>query len=112
VPFIVKLGDKEFNTDYLTVDEAQSIEKETRRTWGTINPFRSAEDCKAIMVAFLSRPVEDGGLGDHDDAVKKVGKMSVKAALAAISVADDDLPEEYEDGLPKAGTDSASTDGS
>ncbi len=110
MPFIVKLGDKEFNTDYLTIDEAKAIEKETRRTWGTINPFRSAEDCQAIMVTFLSRSTEEGGLGDRDAAVKKVGKMSVKEALAALSAVDDDLPEEFEDGLPKGKTDSVATD--
>jgi hypothetical protein len=109
MPFQVKLDSGTFLTDDLTMAEAIQIEKDTRHTWANINPFRSADDCKAIMVAFLSRPVDKGGLGSRDVATAKVDNMSVKQVLEAIDVVSDDLPESYKDGLPLGEPDGPST---
>ena len=101
----VSFEGEEFNTDDLTLDEAIGIERSTGRSWVLINPFRSAEDCKAIIVAFLTRT------RDETEATKLVGALSLREVLASVSVAEDDLPEQFEGGIPLAGDDT-STDGS
>jgi hypothetical protein len=104
MPFRVTVDGQQFMADDLTLDEAIAIEKELDTTWQYINPLRSGEHCRAIMVAFLSRS------RTVDEARKVVGGLSVKQALAAVEhVEDDDLPVEFEDGLPKA-ADGPSTD--
>lgn len=95
MPFEVSIGDRQWRTDDLTLDEAIGIEKTTGRSWMQINPFQSAEDCKAIMVAFLSREM------DGATAATKVGTLSLKEVLDSVAVVKDDLPDQYVDGLPK-----------
>lgn len=94
--YLVRYESEAFNTDDLTLDEAITIEKATGRSWVLINPFRSAEDCKAIMVAFLAR-----NRGD-EEAAKLVGALSLGEVLKAVDVAPDDLPDTFEGGLPLA----------
>ena len=95
MPFEVSFGDQKWRTDDLTLDEAIAIEKVTGRSWMQINPFASAEDCKAIIVAFLGREM------DEQAAAAKVGALSLGEVLDSINVVKDDLPSEYADGLPK-----------
>ena len=96
MPYQVSLGDQKWRTDDLTLDEAIGIEKATGEGWLQINPFRSADACKAILVAFLSRTMDPAA------ATAKVGAVSIQEALDGVSVVTDDLPTSYEDGLPKA----------
>ena len=106
MPFKVTLGEGEaFLTDDLTLAEAIAIEKATGHSWYDINPFRSATDCQAIMVAFLSRTVAE------DVAVKQVASMSLRDVLASVDVVADDRPQSYKDGMPdpKVGDGSATT---
>ena len=106
MPFKVTLGEgEEFLTDDLTLAEAIAIEKATGHSWYDINPFRSATDCQAIMVAFLSRTLSE------DVAAKQVSGMSLKDVLASVDVVPDDRPQSYEDGMPdpKAVDESATT---
>jgi hypothetical protein len=97
MPFQVTFGDQSWRTDDLTLDEAIGIEKITNHSWMQINPFVSAEDCKAIMVAFLSREM------DPSAAETKVGSLSLREALNSVEIVKDDLPDLYQDGIPKAG---------
>ena len=97
MPYRVTVDGAEFTTDDLTLDEAITIEQATGTPWTQINPIRSGEHCKLVMVAFLSRtrPV--------DEAVKLVGAFTLREVLDSVTWVAEDLPEEYEDGLPKAG---------
>lgn len=104
MPFVVTgPGGEKFNTDDLTIGEAEAIEAATDESWLYINPFRSAKHCRAILVAFLSRTVSPA---EAEAAVKGV---SVKAALDGVERVDDDLPEVFEDGLPKAEGDTSTS---
>lgn len=97
MPFRVTVEGESFVVDDLTLDEAIAIEKALDTTWAYINPLRSAEHCRAIMQAFLART------RSVEEAAKIVGGMSIKAATEAVEhVPEDDLPDEFEDGLPKA----------
>lgn len=99
MPYRVTVEGTSYSTDDLTLDEAVAIEKATGISWLYLNPVRSAEHCKAIMVAFLSRDRTPA------EAEAVVGKLSLAAATAAVTDVEDDLPDEYEDGIPKAGAD-------
>lgn len=96
MPFEVSVGGQSWRTDDLTMAEACDIQKTTGKGWLHINPITDAEDCRAVIVAFLSR-----SLG-ADGAQEKVDAMSIKEALDAVTVVSDDLPDVYEAGLPKA----------
>lgn len=96
MPFQVSLGDQKWRTDDLTLDEAIGIEKVTGRSWMQINPFRSAEDVKAILVAFLSRTMDPAA------ATAKIGGLSIQEVLDGVDVVKDDTPDMYEEGIPKA----------
>lgn len=106
MPFQVTVeGVGSFLTDDLTLAEAIAIEKATGHSWYEINPFRSAVDCQAIIVAFLSRT-----LGE-DVARKQVDGMALRDVLAAVDVVADDRPQSYAEGMPdpKVGDGSATT---
>jgi hypothetical protein len=105
MPFQVSVGDRHWRTDDLTLDEAIGIEKATGRSWMQINPFQSAQDCKAVMVAFLTREMDVGA------AEGKVGSLSLREVLDSVELIKDDLPTQYVDGIPKA-EDGPSTTGS
>lgn len=45
----------EIAEDDLTIDEAILIEKMTGTTWASIDPVRSAADCRAVLAACLSQ---------------------------------------------------------
>jgi hypothetical protein len=96
MPYRVTVDGEAFLTDDLTIDEAIAVEKATGTSWVFINPLRSADDCKAIMVAFLSRSKP------RPEAEGIVGSLTIRDVLKAVERVDDDLPTEYEDGLPKA----------
>lgn len=97
MPFQVTIDDQRYLTDDLSLNEAIAVEEATGESWVYINPFRSAKHCKAIMVAFLARQMT------AEEAKAKVEALSLDDAFSAIKVVDDDLPDEFEDGLPKAG---------
>jgi hypothetical protein len=105
MPFRVSFGGQNWRTDDLTLDEAIKVEEVTGRSWMEINPFRSAQDCKAIVVAFLSREM------DAKAAEAKVGGLSLREVLDSVDVVKEDLPDLYQDGIPKEG-DGPSTTGS
>lgn len=99
----VTVDGKTWRTDDLTLDEAVEIEQACGVSWININPYRDAKQCRAIIVAFLTR--ERGA----EEAAKLAGAMSLADTLEAIRVADDDMPTEFEDGIPKAEAGTATT---
>lgn len=106
MPFQVTYGDESWMVDDLTLDEAGDLEKLLGRPWYQMNPLLSAQDCKAVIVAFLSRTMDATAAGD------KVGSMPIGKILDHIKVVkDDDLPITYRDGVPLAAGDQE-TDGS
>jgi hypothetical protein len=97
MPFRITVEGESFMDDDLTLDEAIAIEKALDTSWQFINPLRSGEHCREIMVTFLART------RGVEEARKIVGGLTVKQAIAGVEhIADDDLPTEYEDGIPKA----------
>jgi hypothetical protein len=59
-----------------------------------MNPARSAIQARSIIVRFLAR-----SLGE-DGARAQVGGMKVADVVSAITVVDDDRPDEFRDGMP------------
>lgn len=94
MPFQVTLDGQKFRTDDLTLNECIQVESDADTNWALINPFRSAVDAKAVIVAFMSR-----SLG-RDGALERVGNMSLKAVLEHLDVVEDDRPDSFEEGLP------------
>lgn len=94
--FEITIEGEAYRTDDLTLDEAVAVEKATGTSWLYINPLRSAADCRALMVAFLCRTRSKG------DAEAIVQKLGMRQAIDAVKRVEQDLPDEYEDGLPKA----------
>lgn len=88
-------------TDDLTLDEFVLIEEQTGASWVRFNPFISSKHARAALAAFVARTV------GQDEAEKKVGALSIKEAVACFEVIKDDLPDLYEDGIPKAEGDTA-----
>lgn len=103
MPYSIKLDGREYNTDDLTLDECIALEKELDRSWVAIVPLRSATDCRAVMRAFLLRD------RSPEEADAFLSKLSAGKALRSVNVVDSDLPDEYEDGLPKAEGESETT---
>jgi hypothetical protein len=83
-----------FIVDDLTLDEAVAVERETGESWLHLNPVRSANQARAIMVQFLARSIGE------DKARAEVGKMTVGEFSKAVEVVKDDRPDEFRDGQP------------
>lgn len=88
------VDDKTYRTDDLTLDETVAIEKECGCSWLDMNPFRSANQCRAILRTFIAREVS------VEEATKRVGSMTVGETTGSMKVADDDLPNEFDGGVP------------
>lgn len=97
MPYRITVEGVTFDTDDLTLDEAIAIEQATGVPWTSINPLRSGEHCKLVIAAYLART------RGQEVAAKTVGAMTLREVLEAVKWVEDDLPTEYEDGLPKAG---------
>ncbi len=96
------VGDKVFTLNDLTLDEAVEVERDTGETWNTMNPFRSAVHARAILRVLALR----------ENTNEDVGALTVAASLDRFEYVDeDDLPDLYEDGIPKA-VDAPATNGS
>lgn len=99
------MGEKVFRTDDLTLDEAILIQKETGHSWFVINPLQDPVAAKAIQTRFLAREYGE------EEAAKRAGAMTVRELVASVKAVDDDLPDEYEGGVPLA-EDAPTTSGS
>ena len=96
MPFIVTVDGQEFSTDDLTLDEADTIEQALGITWFEMNPGRSARQCRVITAVFLARTF------DETEATKRAAAITVGEARKMVRWEKEDLPDTYEDGLPKA----------
>lgn len=94
MPVELTIDGKTFRTDELTLDEAAQIEKDAGTSWLSINPFQSANQCRAIIVAFLTRDV------GREAAQAQAGAMTLTETLDALKAVGDDMPGEFEDGVP------------
>lgn len=103
MPFELTLDGHTYNTNELLLADAVEIEKMLGKTWRELNPLGSAEEFRAFALVCLKQ--------DHaeDVAAKIVEDMPLGAALGAARWVGDDLPEVYEDGLPKAEEDASTT---
>lgn len=95
MPFVISFDGREFSTDDLTLDEAETIEQALGITWFEMNPSRSAGQCRAIMAVFLART------SDETEAAKRAAQITVGQARKMVRWEKEDLPHTYEDGLPK-----------
>lgn len=96
MPIKVSFAGDSWLVDDLTLDEFGRIEEEVGATWVGFNPLISSKHARAALTAFVGRTV------GMDEAVKKVGALSIKEAVACFEIVPDDLPQIYENGLPKA----------
>jgi len=94
MPFEITLAGKAYNTNSLTLDEADRLEEECGRTWLELNPVRSSKEFRAVARVFLAR---DHGPADVD---RIIAAVTVGAAMDAVEWVDDDLPGVFVDGLP------------
>lgn len=81
--------------DDLTLDEFGLIEDEVAVTWIRFNPFLSSKHARAALTAFLARTM------GPEEAARKIGGLSIKEAAGCFEVVPEDLPDVYEEGLPK-----------
>jgi hypothetical protein len=103
VPFELTLAGRKYSTDDLSVAEAVDLEKTLGRSWTQLNPLSSAEEFLAFATTCLRH--------DHpaDQAAKIAAELPLGVALAAARWVGDDLPDVFEDGLPKAEGESSTT---
>ena len=96
MPFEISLEGRTYSTDYLSVAEAVELEEMLGRSWRELHPAGSAAEFQAFATMFLRR--------DHpgEQAAKIAAEMPLGTALAAVAWKESDLPDVYEDGLPKA----------
>lgn len=98
MPFRITIDGQSWMDDDLTLDEASVIQKATARRWAFLNPLLDADDCRAMLAAFKARAVGQA------EADRWAGDLTTRAALSMIEpVKESDLPDEYDDGIPKAG---------
>lgn len=91
-----RVDGKWHSSDDLTLDELDVVEKASGIGWGFLNPIRNAATARTLLALWY---VKEGRTDEE-----------AKAAIAALTnktlkvtfryVDDDDLPEEWEDGLP------------
>lgn len=98
--FKVQIPDGSWHsTEDLTGFELRAIEKATDTPWSVLNPFREIDAYRAIVAAFAIRH------GMTDVELTEWFDTRTARDLAAglkLDDADADLPELYEDGIPKA----------
>ena len=97
MPFLFTLDGKEFNSDDLTVDDAVQIEQLMDKSWLDINPILHGAAFRAMGIVFLTPHL------GKDKATEYMGKLKIIETMDHVRwVGEDDLPDVYEDGIPKA----------
>lgn len=85
----------------LTGKEALALEKRIGCPWDAMRPLQVLEHRMAALELFIART-------DPEKAAERVEAMSMRelqdAVEAEFGSRQDDLPEEYQDGIPKAET--------
>lgn len=103
MPFELVLDGHTYNTDLFLLSDVVGLERALGRTWRELNPLASAEEFQAFALVALKQ--------DHpaDVAEKIVATLPLGVSLAAARWVGDDLPDVYEDGLPKAEGEASTT---
>lgn len=94
----VKVGGVVHNTDDLTIDELETISEAAGTGWYALNPLRRIRDARALLAFYAVR----SGKSD-DEAKAEVSKLTTRAlgrAFKWLPDEEDDLPNEFVDGLP------------
>ena len=83
----------------VTVDQWVEICERAGADWTVINPLRSPRYAKAIFAVVVA----DHTGQDRETAGKVLGEMTTDQFLALFTDTgeDDDLPKEFEDGIPQ-----------
>jgi hypothetical protein len=98
LPWRFDLDGVSLREDELTVGECERIEKLTGESWHTIHPLRSATHAAAVVEVVLMRGGESA-----DKCGERARALTMREILDAFQNVDDDLPEQYEDGVPPSG---------
>ena len=103
MPWLVKFQGEELNTEDLTLDELEAVQKATASATGDITPWillNPVEDM-AVAKAFLALSLVKSGLED-DVARSKVGALTLREIKGAFEFIQPgaDLPTQYVDGQP------------
>lgn len=83
----------------VTVDQWVDICDLAASTWAFVNPLRAPKDAKAIFTVVVA----DHTGQDRDVVSKIIGDMTTDQFLELFDANDetDDLPEEFQDGIPQ-----------
>ena len=83
----------------VTVDQWIEILDATGARWATVNPFSHPQHAKTIFSVIVA----DETNVSREDAAKVIGAMSTDDFLALFQDTDgsDELPKEFEDGIPQ-----------
>lgn len=96
--FWFHVGDAKFTHLDLTGTEALALEKRTGVDWGELRPS-VLQQRMAVLETFLART-------DPEGAAAQIGAMTIGQLEDAVTMewedSEDDLPDHYADGLPKA----------
>lgn len=91
----MRVDDKWYSTQDLTVDECCAVEALLGETWATIAPARSSTHARALFTQLISRSK------DLEEAQKIVGSWTVAEITERLKITEgDDRPVEYADGVP------------
>lgn len=96
MPYKLTVLGRTFNTEDLTVGEAEQLEAELNVSWLMMNPKISIGHCRAIIAKFLAREMSP------EAANEKIRAVTVPEMAAGIEHVEDSKPTIYEDGIPKA----------
>lgn len=98
----VKVDQDWQSCDHLRVEEIAEIEAQTGQAWAFMSPMASIPVAIALFSTFLMRPKDDGGQGlSVEEATLTVNNMTVGHIKNRFRYReDDDLPGDWEDGLP------------
>lgn len=94
--FVFTYEDKPYTYGSLKVREIEALETTLDCRYVELSPFTTMRHKLAIMAVFLSR--------DHSEAevATIIDGLDLEAVGEMWDVVEDDLPDEYEDGLPLA----------
>lgn len=96
MPWKLTVLGRTFNTEDLTVGEAETLEDDLGCSWLMISPRASIKHYRALAAVFLAREMT------FEAANEKVRALPLND-LGDIEKVEDSRPTLYEDGVPKAG---------
>lgn len=98
MPFRFHYGDQTWELDDLTGEELEALEATLQCRYIDLEPGLKARDTLAILATFLSRKLDEERVAK---AIKKLTLRQIRDDIWSFS-ADDSMPTEFLDGIPKA----------